>query len=41
MVRNSKRKCERPKIFRVDMASNEFRGNTERGKYLLARQKDD
>lgn len=41
MVRNSKRKCERPKMFRVVMATNEFGGNTEREKYSLAQQKDD
>lgn len=41
MVRNNERKCERPEIFRLDTASNEFGGNTERGNWLLAEQKDD
>ena len=34
MVRNNERKCERPEIFRLDMASNEFRGNIARGNVL-------
>lgn len=38
MDRNSKIKCERPEIFRLDRASDEFGGNTERGNYLPAEQ---
>lgn len=40
MDRNSKRKCGRPKIFRLDMASDKFGGNTERGNYMIAEQKE-
>ena len=40
MDKNSKIKCGRPEIFRLDMASDKFGGNTERGNYVLAEQKE-